>query len=119
MVGAGVVGTVGAGVVGTVGVLLLLASPSAAAEAAAGETLALLLPDPVTHTKLVPQPEAVEWLASLRGRPVAVVAVVGAYRSGKSWLLNELMQDESALTNLKEELKGFDSFVVPGQNQDK
>ncbi len=34
-------------------------------------------------------------------------------------LLNELLQDESALANLKDELKGFDSFVVPGQNADK
>ena len=71
-------------------VLGLLATVSAA-EPDVAQTLALLLPDNETHTKLVPQPEALKWLASLSG-PVAVVAVVGAYRTGKSWLLNELMR---------------------------
>lgn len=52
---------------------------------------ALLLPDKSTHTRLVLQPEALETLRQLDG-PVALVSVVGAYRTGKSWLLNELMK---------------------------
>jgi type VI secretion system protein ImpB len=33
-------------------------------------------------------------------------------------LLNELMQDQDALASLKDELKGFDSFVVPTDSED-
>jgi type VI secretion system protein ImpB len=33
-------------------------------------------------------------------------------------LLNELMQDQDALASLKDELKGFDSFVVPSESDD-
>ena len=51
---------------------------------------ALLLPDATSHTRLVLQPEALEALRNLEG-PVAVISVVGAYRTGKSWLLNEIM----------------------------
>ena len=53
-------------------------------------SVALLLPDTSSHTRLVLQPEGVDWLSSLQG-PVALVSVVGAYRTGKSFLLNELM----------------------------
>ena len=54
------------------------------------EPIALLLPDPDTHTKLVLQEPALELLRSLPFPP-AIISVVGAYRTGKSWLLNELM----------------------------
>ena len=50
--------------------------------------LPLLLPDP-SHTKLLVQTRALDWLSQLEG-PVAIVSVVGAYRSGKSFVLNEL-----------------------------
>jgi len=53
--------------------------------------VALLLPDPETHTRLKVQPEGVALLRSI-GEPTALVSVVGAYRTGKSWLLNELME---------------------------
>ena len=39
----------------------------------------------------VVEPEAVEVLSSIEGK-VAVVAVVGPYRTGKSFLLNSLSQ---------------------------
>ena len=55
-----------------------------------GEALALALPDDATHTKLVLQPRTLEWLRSLHG-PVSIVGAIGAYRSGKSFLLNSLM----------------------------
>ena len=54
------------------------------------EPLALLLPDTSTHTRLVLQQPALDLLRQLN-EPLAVVSVVGAYRTGKSWLLNELM----------------------------
>ena len=50
--------------------------------------LPLLVPD---GTRLKLQPAALEYLAALRG-PVAVVAAIGQYRSGKSFLLNQLMR---------------------------
>jgi hypothetical protein len=53
-------------------------------------SVALLLPDTTSHTTLLLQPEGVRWLEALRG-PVVLVSVVGAYRTGKSFLLNELM----------------------------
>ena len=52
--------------------------------------MALLLPDPASHTRLRLQPAALSLLQRLEG-PISVVSVVGAYRTGKSWLLNELM----------------------------
>jgi hypothetical protein len=52
---------------------------------------ALLLPDEATHTHLELQAEGLELLRSIKG-DIRIVGVVGAYRSGKSWLLNELMQ---------------------------
>jgi uncharacterized membrane protein YgcG len=56
------------------------------------QPLALLLPDKDTHTKLVLQDDALELLrGQLRETPLPVVSVVGAYRTGKSFLLNELM----------------------------
>ncbi|KOO29797.1 guanylate-binding protein 4-like protein [Chrysochromulina tobinii] len=56
------------------------------------QPLALLLPDKDTHTKLVLQEDALELLrGQLRETPLPVVSVVGAYRTGKSFLLNELM----------------------------
>ena len=54
------------------------------------EPLALLLPDEETHTRLVLQEPAIELLRSLR-EPLSIISVVGAYRTGKSYLLNELM----------------------------
>ena len=57
---------------------------------AARRPVALLLPDPASHTRLRLQPEALSLLQRLEG-PISVVSVVGAYRTGKSWLLNELM----------------------------
>ena len=72
--------------------LLVLLTALSLAATDDGETLPLLLPDATTHTKLVPQHEAIQWLSSLRGQPVVVISVVGAYRTGKSWLLNELME---------------------------
>ena len=60
-------------------------------EASDQRPLALLLPDQDTHTRLKVQPEGLELLKSIH-RPVALISVVGAYRTGKSWLLNELMQ---------------------------
>ena len=53
--------------------------------------IALLLPDPDTHTKLKLNEEGLELLRAIND-PVAIISVVGAYRTGKSWLLNELMQ---------------------------
>jgi hypothetical protein len=70
---------------------LARASPvDAPADARGGaRALPLALPDD-THTKLVLQPEAVEWLRGLRG-PIALVSIIGPYRSGKSFLLNRLL----------------------------
>ena len=53
--------------------------------------VALLLPDESTHTRLELREEALSLLRNIDG-PVSVIAVVGAYRTGKSWLLNELMR---------------------------
>ena len=52
--------------------------------------VALLLPDATSHTRLSLQPGALDILRNMRGR-VSIISVVGAYRTGKSWLLNELM----------------------------
>ncbi len=62
----------------------------AAASSLPAEPVALLLPDSETHTKLTLQKPGMALLKSLPP-PVSVVSVVGAYRTGKSWLLNELM----------------------------
>ena len=70
-----------------------------------GEALALALPDDATHTKLVLQPRTLEWLRSLHG-PVSIVGAIGAYRSGKSFLLNSLMGVSCA-----------DGFMVGHQRQ--
>ena len=53
--------------------------------------LPLLLPDPDNRNKLKLQPEGVHYLATLPG-PVSVVSTIGQYRSGKSFLLNQLME---------------------------
>ena len=52
--------------------------------------LQLVKPDPVEHKKLVIVEENVRHLHYLKGA-VAVVAVVGKFHSGKSFLLNQLM----------------------------
>lgn len=54
------------------------------------QPLALLLPDEETHTRLVLQEPAIALLRSLH-EPLSIISVVGAYRTGKSYLLNELM----------------------------
>ena len=58
-------------------------------------TLPLLLPDPHLATRLTLQPEAVSWLRTLRG-PIALVSAIGPYRSGKSFLLNQLSRQRCA-----------------------
>eukprot|EP00899_Mesostigma_viride_P013238 jgi/Mesvir1/21915/Mv25005-RA.1 len=49
----------------------------------------IVRPEP-GHTKLVVAQEGLDILASIE-MPVAVVAVIGPYRSGKSFLLNQLL----------------------------
>ena len=51
----------------------------------------LLLPDPQNKNKLLLQPEGLKRLSDLQG-PVTVVSAIGQYRSGKSFLLNQLME---------------------------
>jgi len=67
-----------------------LAEEAGVTRGADDASVALLLPDTTSHTRLVLQPEGVRWLESLHG-PVVLVSVVGAYRTGKSFLLNQLM----------------------------
>ena len=55
------------------------------------EAVPLLLPDPQNKNKLLLQPEGLKRLSDLRG-PVTVVSAIGQYRSGKSFLLNQLME---------------------------
>ncbi len=52
--------------------------------------LQLVKPDPLEHKKLVLVEENVRHLHYLKGA-VAVVAVVGKFHSGKSFLMNQLM----------------------------
>jgi hypothetical protein len=42
------------------------------------------------HTKLVLQEEGLAALSNING-PISIVAVIGPYRSGKSFLLNQLL----------------------------
>ena len=70
-------------------VLAVTAVLVASAEATSGHARALLLPDTEGH-RLKLQPEALDWLRRIKG-PVAVVTAIGQYRSGKSYLLNQLM----------------------------
>lgn len=63
---------------------------AAPAAAAAEGARALLLPDEEGH-RLSLQNGTLAWLRSLPG-PLAVVTAIGQYRSGKSYLLNQLMQ---------------------------
>ena len=51
----------------------------------------LLLPDPQNKNKLLLQPEGLKRLSDVQG-PVTVVSAIGQYRSGKSFLLNQLME---------------------------
>lgn len=53
------------------------------------QAMALLLPD-ASGSKLELQPDALAALSKISGR-VAVVSAIGQYRSGKSYLLNQLM----------------------------
>ena len=59
-------------------------------EALPERPLQLVKPDPVEHKKLVLVDENIRHLHYLKGG-VAVVAVVGKFHSGKSFLLNQLM----------------------------
>ena len=55
-----------------------------------GPTFPLFLPDAKQSSKLVVQQAGLDFLASIKGR-VALVAAIGPYRTGKSYLLNQLM----------------------------
>jgi uncharacterized membrane protein YgcG len=48
------------------------------------------LPDPHASTKLIVQQAGLDYLAGIEGK-VAIVAAIGPYRTGKSYLLNQLM----------------------------
>jgi hypothetical protein len=71
-------------------------TPVSAAAAAAGGTKTpgvtypLFLPDPDNPTKLAPQKAGLDFVTSISGK-VAIVAAIGPFRSGKSFLLNQLM----------------------------
>ena len=52
--------------------------------------LPIVLPSKGESTKLTPQRDGLDMLRSLEG-PVAPVVVIGPYRSGKSFLLNQLL----------------------------
>ena len=65
-------------------------APSSSVPVADGGARALLLPDAEGH-RLALQNHTLEWLRTLPG-PIAVVTAIGQYRSGKSYLLNQLMQ---------------------------
>ena len=71
--------------------LTALAHAQAAEASDPSLALPLLLPDPENRNKLRLQPEGLKKLQELRG-PVAVVSAIGQYRSGKSFLLNQLME---------------------------
>ncbi|OBS71771.1 hypothetical protein A6R68_13653, partial [Neotoma lepida] len=54
----------------------------------------IYMPGPVclienSHQQLVANPEALEILSAIK-KPVVVVAIVGFYRTGKSYLMNKL-----------------------------
>ena len=68
---------------------VVTAADSPLAAGAAGSR-ALLLPDAEGH-RLALQNETIAWLRTIPG-PVAVVTAIGQYRSGKSYLLNQLME---------------------------
>ena len=55
-----------------------------------GATYPLFLPDPHASTKLVVQQAGLDFLAGIEGK-VAIIAAIGPYRTGKSYLLNSLM----------------------------
>ena len=65
-------------------------APATVALTDAQEAIALLLPD-ASGSRLELQPAALAWIERLKG-PVAVVSAIGQYRSGKSYLLNQLMR---------------------------
>ena len=52
--------------------------------------LPIVLPSPKEHTKLTLQKQGLDMLRNIKG-PVAPVVVIGPYRSGKSFLLNQLL----------------------------
>jgi hypothetical protein len=53
-------------------------------------------PDPETHTKLLINEENIKILNALEDDHVAVVGAVGPFHSGKSFLLNQLMENPSS-----------------------
>eukprot|EP01052_Picozoa_sp_SAG31_P031138 SAG31_NODE_3269_length_4478_cov_2.680521_3_plen_258_part_00 len=63
---------------------------TAVANRSAVYSLPLFLPDDETHTKLVQQQAGLDFIESISGK-LAIVAVIGPYRSGKSFLLNQLV----------------------------
>ena len=80
---------------------------------------ALLLPDEEGH-RLALQNKTLTWLRSIPG-PIAVVTAIGQYRSGKSYLLNQLMEvpcDRGFGVGHKRETqtKGVWAYAVPGSN---
>ena len=70
-------------------------SPDAALRAPAPQLAAganaLVLPDTETGHRLAVQNGTLAWLRAIRA-PVAVITAIGQYRSGKSYLLNQLME---------------------------
>lgn len=64
----------------------------------------LVRPDPVEHRKLEILGSSIRYLQSINSS-VAVVAVVGKYHSGKSFLLNQLMGKQQGF--------GIGPFVKP------
>lgn len=62
---------------------------AAAAVGGTERAIPIVLPDP-THMKLAIQPEGVAALSALTG-PVATIVVIGPFRSGKSFVLNQIL----------------------------
>ena len=58
-----------------------------------GEPFQLVVPDDETHTKLVLVEEGLEKLRSIHASEIVVLGVVGSFHSGKSFLMNQLVND--------------------------
>ncbi|XP_075037526.1 guanylate-binding protein 7-like [Mixophyes fleayi] len=65
--------------------------------------------------KLEPNPEAIDILSKIN-QPVVVVAIVGLYRTGKSYLMNKLAGEQKGFNlgyNVQAETKGIWMWCVP------